>query len=36
MLPVALAVEGRPIEIEIRERRVEAEIVPAPFYRRKK
>jgi aminomethyltransferase len=36
MLPVAHAAEGRPIEVEVRERRVEAEIVPTPFYRRKK
>jgi glycine cleavage system T protein (aminomethyltransferase) len=36
MLPVAHGAAGRLIEIEIRERRVEAEIVPTPFYRRKK
>jgi glycine cleavage system T protein (aminomethyltransferase) len=36
MLPVAQAVEGRPIEIEVRQRLVEAETVPTPFYRRKK
>jgi aminomethyltransferase len=36
MLPVAHAEQGRPIEVEIRDRRVEAEIVPTPFYRRKK
>jgi aminomethyltransferase len=36
MLPVAHAAEGRPIEVAIRDRRVEAEIVPTPFYRRKK
>ncbi len=36
MLPVAHAAEGRPIEIEVRERRVDAVTVPTPFYRRKK
>jgi aminomethyltransferase len=36
MLPVADAAEGRPVEIQIRERRVEAETVPTPFYQRKK
>ena len=36
MLPVAHAAEDQPIEIEIRGRRVEAETVATPFYRRKK
>ena len=36
MLPVADAAAGRPVEILIRERRVEAETVPTPFYQRKK
>jgi aminomethyltransferase len=36
MLPVAHAASGRPIEIEVRARRVEAETVPTPFYQRKK
>jgi aminomethyltransferase len=36
MLPVADAVEGRPIEIEVRQRHVEAETVATPFYSRKK
>jgi glycine cleavage system T protein (aminomethyltransferase) len=36
MLPVAHAAAGRSIEIAIRERRVEAETVPTPFYRRQK
>jgi aminomethyltransferase len=36
MLPVAEGEAGRSIEIDIRSRRVEAEIVPTPFYSRKK
>ncbi len=36
MLPVAEGERGRSIEIDIRSRRVEAEIVPTPFYSRKK
>jgi aminomethyltransferase len=36
MLPVAESEAGRSIEIDIRSRRVEAEIVPTPFYSRKK
>jgi aminomethyltransferase len=36
MLPVAQAAEGQAVEIEIRERRVEAVVVTTPFYRRKK
>lgn len=36
MLPLAATDIGRSIEIEIRQRHVEAEIVPTPFYSRKK
>jgi aminomethyltransferase len=36
MVPAEMAEPGRPIEIEIRTRRVEAETVPMPFYSRKK
>ena len=35
MLPAADATVGRAIEIEIRDRNVEAEVVPTPFYSRK-
>ena len=35
MLPAAHATVGRGIEIEIRDRRVEAEVVSTPFYSRK-
>ncbi len=35
MLPAAEARLGRAIEIQIRDRRVEAELVPTPFYSRK-
>ena len=35
MLPVAQATLGRTVEIEIRDRRVEAEVVSTPFYSRK-
>ncbi|MCB1021935.1 MAG: glycine cleavage system aminomethyltransferase GcvT [Bryobacterales bacterium] len=36
MVPAEMAVPGRPIEIEIRTRRVEAETVSLPFYTREK
>jgi aminomethyltransferase len=36
MVQAELANPGRPIEVEIRTRRVEAETVPTPFYSRKK
>ncbi|MEZ5397723.1 MAG: glycine cleavage T C-terminal barrel domain-containing protein [Bryobacterales bacterium] len=36
MVPVEMAEPGRPLEIEIRTRRVEAETVPVPFYTREK
>jgi aminomethyltransferase len=36
MLPAEMAEPGRPIEIEIRTRRVEAETVATPFYSREK
>jgi len=36
MLPVENTETGQRIEIDIRGRRVEAEIVPLPFYSRKK
>ena len=35
MLPVEYAQPGRAIEIEIRQRRVPAEVVPTPFYKRR-
>lgn len=36
MLPVEYCGKGQPVEIEIRRRRVAAEIVPTPFYDRKR
>ena len=35
MLPVAVSKPGQRIEVAVRQRRVEAEIVPTPFYSRK-
>jgi aminomethyltransferase len=36
MVPAAMAAVGTPLEIDIRGRRVQAEVVPEPFYRRRK
>ncbi len=36
MLPVAVSKPGQRIEVAVRQRQVEAEIVPTPFYSRKK
>jgi aminomethyltransferase len=36
MVPIALAVVGGPLEIDIRGRRVGATVVPEPFYKRPK
>jgi aminomethyltransferase len=36
MVPVALAAPGTPLTIDIRGRRVRAEVVPEPFYKRSK
>jgi aminomethyltransferase len=34
MVPIDLAVVGTPLEIEVRGRRLRAEVVPEPFYKR--
>ena len=36
MVPVALSAPGTPLTIDIRGRRVQAEVVPEPFYKRSK